>query len=191
MYISNGNIIFHWGVIIFLVSSLSCCLLFCLINGAHSQSQLAVTLPWEVTLCPRILRNTWSQQPGLGFYGSEIHTDEHTHTEAYKCNPPICKYISPQRNGSSFLGHSNRLIKPRKKAFDARAGLGFGLELMKGNTEYVSPALKEGLCAEGAVSAADLSCVLLDDCTAPLITMDNPLLWDWNGWWHQKDDCEE
>lgn len=187
-----GTLFSIGGVIIFLVSFLSCCLLFCLINGAPSQSQLAVTLPWEVTLCPRILRNTWSQQPGLGFYGSEIHTDEHTHTQRHtNATHPSVNIFFPKEMAHLSWDIPTDWLSLLKKAFGARAGLGFGLELMKGNTEYVSPALKEGLCAEGAVSAADLSCVLLDDCTAPLITMDNPLLWDWNGWWHQKDDCEE
>lgn len=161
MYISNGNIIFHWGgVIIFLVSSLSCCLLFCLINGAQSQSQRAVTLPWEVTLCPRIFRNTWSQQPGLGFYGSELHTDEHTHTEAYKCNPPICKYIFPQRNGSSFLGHSNRLIKPLKKSFRCKGWPGIWSGAHEGEHWIRLTCPERGaLCRRGGQRSWSLVCV--------------------------------
>lgn len=120
------------------------------------------------------------------------YTQMSTHTQRHtNATHPSVNIFFPKEMAHLSWDIPTDWLSLLKKAFGARAGLGFGLELMKGNTEYVSPALKEGLCAEGAVSAADLSCVLLDDCTAPLITMDNPLLWDWNGWWHQKDDCEE
>lgn len=59
----------------------------------------------------------------------------------------------------------NRLIKPLKNAFDTRAGLGFGLELMKRDTDYVSPALKGDLRRRDGQGGWPLMCVTV--MTAP------------------------
>lgn len=82
------NIIFFWGVVIFLVSSLSFLLFTLLLDKWGSFPEPAccdTNLRSSLVTCllPRIFRNTWTQQPGLGFYGSEMHTDEHTHTHRH------------------------------------------------------------------------------------------------------------
>lgn len=82
------NIIFFWRVVIFLVSSLSFLLFTLLLDKWGSFPEPAccdTNLRSSLVTCllPRIFRNTWTQQPGLGFYGSEMHTDEHTHTHRH------------------------------------------------------------------------------------------------------------
>lgn len=93
------------------------------------------------------------------------YTQMSTHTQAYKCNPPICKYISPQRNGSSFLGHSNRLIKPLEKSFRCKGWPGIWSGAHEGEHWIRLTCPERGaLCRRGSQRSWSLVCYWM---TAP------------------------
>lgn len=157
------------GTIVFLVSSFifsDVTLSLCLINGAHSQSQLAETLIWEVHLS---LVYLWeysgthgSQQPGLWVFMIKWNAYRWAHTQAHTCNhtPLSVNTFLPKEMAHLSWDIPSRLISLLKRV--SVQGLAWDLvwSSWRGTLKMTHFPLKRGCGMCGGQSGQLSSCTL-------------------------------
>lgn len=165
MGIDESTLFSIGGFIVFLVSSyLFCCLFFWLINGAHSQSQLAVTLIWEAHLLP-VCFLEYSETHGpssLGWVFMEVkYTRMSTHIQAYKCNhtQPSVNIFPPKEMAHLSWDIPNKLISLLKKL--SVQGLAWDLVWSSWRGTLKMPQLpwRRGCVGRGRQDSCPLVCV--------------------------------
>lgn len=156
--------------------------------GLHSETHLFLVYFWKYsgTHGPAawafFFKAVFMEMKWTQMSAGTVHTHRGIQMQPHT---PICIVLPfltlPNKKWLIFLRHSQQIDKPLESFPCKGAGLGFGLELQKGNTESV-PLPERGDLRNGQSGQL---CVLPDDCmTSPLLTMDR------RWWWHWEDDHE-
>ena len=95
-----------------------------------------------------------------------VHTDIQTHRHTHTENHTLCKYISPQRNGSHFLRHSLQIDKLLWKRFWGQ-GLAWGVLWISWRGTLKMSHLPWKMELEGQSGQLSSCACHWDECTAP------------------------